>query len=254
MPDPKKYVENLELSFDSDTMPGYSHRAMMRSATESAEGTDPAAYIVNKSLVSFVANVSSQNRMDVLNSTLLAQLAANKKFPNEKDLVEWFRVYTDVLTQVGWVITGKDFVDVTTSKDLFEVENVVLDILTGALGGNAIAIVTKTLEAFRKLSNADSRFVAFEKNTHTSEKGSFLIASADEAANGVVSLSMAGFVVSSSEKITRILFIKSAKGKTALQVSSRSGTLNSDTYALVRKDILDKLGTKASEFIADLEI
>jgi hypothetical protein len=133
------------------------------------------------------------------------------------------------------------------------VENVVLDILGASLGGNAMAIITKTIEAFRKLSNADGRLVAFEKNTHTSEKGTFLIASADET-NGVVSLSMAGFVVSSTEQIQRILFFKSTKEKTALQVATRTGTLNTDTYGLVRNDILTKLGVTVNEFIADLEI
>ena len=253
MSDPKRFVAELELSLDSSSMSGFLPPGVRGSALESAADDEPAAYVVNKSLVSFVAGVGSQNRKDVLNSTLLAQLAANKKFPDEKKLVEWFRTYTDVLSKVGWVMTGKDFVNVETSKNLFEVENVVLDIIGASLGGNAMAIVTKTIEAFRKLSDADSRIVAFEKNTHTSEKGTFLIASADET-NGVVSLSMAGFVVSSTEQIKRILFIKSTKEKTNLQVATRTGTLNTDTYGLVRNDILVKLGITVNEFIANLEI
>ena len=253
MKDPKKFVSELELSFDDKPMSRLSISDSMLDAKESADAGNPEAYVVNKSLVSFVANVGSQNRMDVLNSTLLAQLHATKKFPDEKNLVEWFRTYTNVLSNVGWVITGKDFVNVETSKGLFEVENVVLDIIGAAIGGSALAIVVKTIEAFRKLSTADSRVVAFEKNTHKNEKGTFLIACADETA-GVVSLSMAGFVVSSSEKITRILFIKSTKQKTALQVSTRNGTLAADTYALVRNDIQVKLKLKINEFIAKLEI
>jgi len=253
MSDPKKFVTEIEISLDSNRMRGFLPSDSMRTAMESADEGNPAAFVVNKSLVSFVANVGSQNRMDVLNSTLLAQLAANKKFPDEKNLVEWFRTYADVLSKIGWVLAGKDFVNVETSKNLFEVENVVLDILGASLGGNAMAIITKTIEAFRKLSNADGRLVAFEKNTHTSEKGTFLIASADET-NGVVSLSMAGFVVSSTEQIQRILFFKSTKEKTALQVATRTGTLNTDTYGLVRNDILTKLGITVNEFIADLEI
>lgn len=253
MPDPKKFVSELELSFDAIRMIQPKSKGSMFDATESADAGDPAAFIVNKSLVSFVADVGAQNRMDVLNSTLLAQLAANKQFPDEKNLIEWFNAYTEVLSKIGWVMTGKDFVDVSTDKNLFEVENVVLDIIGASIAGNALAIVTKTIEAFRKLSNGDSRLIAFEKNTHTSEKGTFLIASADET-NGIVSLNMAGFVISSRQKIVQILFFKSTNEKNSLKVATRNGTLATDTYALVRNDVQAILGEKVNEFVASLEI
>jgi hypothetical protein len=110
-----------------------------------------------------------------------------------------------------------------------------------------------TLVRIKKLSNHDNRIVVFEQNTHTNEKGSFQLALADET-DGLVSLTMAGFVVNSSERINRILFFKSSKEKTSLQVSSMTGTLDTDIYSLVRKDIITKLGENVNKYIAALEI
>lgn len=253
MPDPKKFVTELEISYPQHRIESITPHNALQSALESGEEEKAAAFINNKSLVSFVASVGGQNRQDVLNSTLLAQLAANKKFPDETDMLNWYKAYTGVLSQIGWSVQAKDFSVVDTSHKLFEMENVVLDIIGSAVGGSAVAIIAKTLEAFRKLSNTDNRIVAFEKNTHSLQKGSFQLALADET-DGVVSLTMAGFAVSSQEKITRILFFKSSKAQTELKVSSMTGTLNIDTYSLVRKGILDKLGQSATDIISSIEI
>jgi hypothetical protein len=55
------------------------------------------------SLVTFIDGVSGQQNEDVLNSTLLAQLAANRKHHRERDTPGWYDFYCTVLEQVGWV-------------------------------------------------------------------------------------------------------------------------------------------------------
>src|SRR3712207_4682897 len=56
------------------------------------------AFFNDKSLVSFVSEVSGQNRKDVLNSTLLAQLAANKEVPDPDKILDWYQKFVDVLS------------------------------------------------------------------------------------------------------------------------------------------------------------
>jgi len=55
------------------------------------------------SVVTFVDGLSQQQKEDVLNSTLLAQLATNKQHNRERDMVGWYGTYRSVLEQVGWV-------------------------------------------------------------------------------------------------------------------------------------------------------
>src|SRR5262245_44005572 len=61
--------------------------------TDRAQG----AYVAEGSTVSFVAGVSAQHQADILNSTLLAQLAANKKYDREVATREWYDFYKTVL-------------------------------------------------------------------------------------------------------------------------------------------------------------
>ncbi len=65
---------------------------------------NPQSFVNAGSLVSFVSGISSQNQMDVLNSTMLAQIAgADKKFDREQSAVDWLKFYRNILEQVGWV-------------------------------------------------------------------------------------------------------------------------------------------------------
>jgi hypothetical protein len=72
-----KYVKNLQIENPVATFPS------SKAVAQIAEGEEQT-FLNAKSLVSFVSEVSGQQREDVLNSVLLAQLAANKQFPEEK--------------------------------------------------------------------------------------------------------------------------------------------------------------------------
>jgi hypothetical protein len=62
----------------------------------------PSAYVAAASVVSFADGVTGQQKEDLLNSTLLAQLAANHRFDREKDTLNWYEAYRTVLRGVGW--------------------------------------------------------------------------------------------------------------------------------------------------------
>jgi hypothetical protein len=211
------------------------------------------AFLADKSLVSFISEVSGQNRKDVLNSTLLAQMAANKKFPDEGDLLQWYRSFIDVLSNIGWDIENAEVSTFESSKEVFEIEDAIIDILTSAFGAGFMPVILKTLESIKNLSKRDHKIIAFEKNTHSLTKGCFQIALAVEK-NEVVSMQLGTFLLTSDKKIKQILLFKSKKDKTSLQYTSRRGTLNSEAYAIVRDAILQKLGANITAFVAEIEI
>ena len=246
--DPVAYLRALEIMEPKAAFP-VSRDAGIERTSEGIE----QSFLNAKSLVSFVSEVNGQRRDDVLNSVLLAQLAANKQFPAEDQLVDWYKAFVGVLNKIGWVIEDAEFSNFESSGTVFDVQNAIIDILTTAFGGSFMAVITKTLSAIKGLSDSNGKITAFEKNTHSISKGAFQIGVAKEV-NNTVSLQIGTFLLTSSNEIKRILFFKSTKDKTALHYCSRTGTLNEQVYAGIRAGVLAKLGMKTSEFITEIDI
>jgi hypothetical protein len=243
-----QFVQSVELADPENSFPGDG-----RLGFESGEEAKSESYLSDKSLVSFTSGVSSQTREDILSSTLLAQLAANKKCPDDADLREWFKVYQDTLHNIGWVLQEKDWATMSDSESAFEMNEVIVDVLGAALGGTAVIVIKKALDAFKKLSDTNGKIIAFEKNTHSLTKGTFLIALCDET-NDNVSMKIGAFQLSSSKTITQILFFKSSKDKTELSYSASDATFFKTAYDIVRLEIKNRLADKFKSFVASIDI
>src|SRR3984957_624544 len=61
-----------------------------------------SSFVAAASIVSFADGVSGQQKEDLLNSTLLAQLVANRRCDRERDTLNWYDAYRSVLRGVGW--------------------------------------------------------------------------------------------------------------------------------------------------------
>jgi hypothetical protein len=249
--DSLQYVKNLEMMDLNESFP--VSKSVKPALDESIQEATEQSYLNAKSIVSFVSGISPQNRQDVLNSVLLAQLAANKQFPNENQSLEWYTAFVEILNRTGWVIDQAEFSRFESSDHVFEIENVIIDILVTAFGGTFINVITKTLSAIKSLSDGDGRIKVFEKNTHSLSKGAFQIGVAIEE-QGVVSLQIGTFLLTSTGEIKRILFFKTTKDKTSLDYCSRNGTFNESLYSQIRSAVEAKLGKKVTEYIAEIEI
>ncbi|MCF0069576.1 hypothetical protein LZD49_03780 [Dyadobacter sp. CY261] len=245
-----KYLKDLEIGDLNDTFP--APKDLEAKDLPTTEGIEQS-FMNAKSIVSFVSEIDGQRRDDVLNSVLLAQLAANKQFPGDDQSLEWYEEFVKVLNNIGWNIQGAEFTHFESKDDVFEVENVIIDILLTAFGGTFINVITKTLNAIKGLADSSGKITVFEKNTHSLSKGAFQIGLAKQE-NEAVSLQIGTFLITSSNEIKRILFFKTTKDKTSLDYCSRTGTLNEGIYAKIRESVVAKLGGKVTEFIAEVEI
>jgi hypothetical protein len=213
-----------------------------------------AGYVNAGSLVSFVAGMTAQNKSDVLNSTLLAQLAANKKFKREEQPREWYEFYREVLERgCGWVVPAWKFAEFKAEGATFSVDEVVLKILKAFATQNDIAVVMETVEALKSLADKDRRLVLFERTTHTSRNGNFQIAASAES-DGVAVMKIGSFYFTTSQTVTRILWMEFKGTDTSLYQAGQTCELNSEVYAKVREAVVRKLGDNAYKFIAEIEI
>ena len=285
---PAEFVENLEIEV-------LGSGRLWRSG-ESAGFTDPAepqpasGNVDAASVVTFVDGLSGAQKEDVLNSTLLAQLAANRKHDREQDAGGWYDVYRTVLEQVGWVsqpagpkdraLAGRSlsrdlgvhpgpllpplprprpvfaypFNPVVTNEVRFTPEAAVSRLLK-TVASEAQVVVTKTsLDVFRRLPDRDRRVIIFETSSHTSAGGNFQIVTVRLSPKKVVLMTIAAYFFRTDEPVTRVLSFNFAQRATQMFQAAHIMALNEAAYSKARRRVIEQLGDQAAAFIDDLQI
>jgi len=218
-----------------------------------SENDEKAGYVDLGSLVSFVSGISPLNKQDVLNSTLLAQLAANKAHDRWSDTESWYKFYVNVLEKVGWVLSDFNFTEYHGASQSFTVDKVVLEILRAIASGSQEEVIQETIDALEALSDNDGKLVLFDSNSSDLTRGSFQIASAIED-DGEVAMSLGAFYFHSTQSATRFLWFEYKSSDTHLFKAAQNVNLNMQIYDRVRQSVIDKLGDAAVEFVDELEI
>ncbi len=225
------------------------------------DSTQAGAAVNDQSVVCFVEGLNAQLKSDVLNSTLLAQLAASAKFPRDPNtfqynVVGWYNCYTETLQKVGWNIQGLSFSQHGVSGSTFQVNEVVMQLLAGMVTHSAGLIVQSALEALdvAKVKAKESRALTLWKShTDTDANGSFQVACCSES-EGCAAMALGAFYMTSRNKIRHVLWCDYSSSDTNVQCASTQVVLNNDVYSVVRSAVSQKLGTAATSFIADLDI
>jgi len=197
------------------------------------------AYVDHSSLVAFDREINDKYRNDVLNSQLLAQLAADKHA--KRETIEWYRKYQEVLTSIGWIIkkstSGKD--EIVGNK--MTVQKVILGILTTIIPGvNAVQLIGATLGALEGLAAKDGRIKLFEKSSHTEYAANFQVSTSYEAGNGLET-ALCIICLTSEAKITSLIGVDLSSIQAKLKYRTQIMELNENAYDAIREQINFKL-------------
>ena len=212
------------------------------------------SYIIGGGMAIFTENVKGQVKQDILNATLLAQLAANKKYDRERNTKDWYREYNGVLGNIGFVIEDFEFDMYSPSESYLSLDTAVLDIIGSLAIGNEIRALTVTLDAMRKLSTDDKKIELLDTQGSDSSCGNFQVYPCSQAPDGEVSLSLGVFFYKAVEKHTNFLFFKWSSITTQLCKGVQKAVFKTEVYATLRSAIIDKLGDNASNFLASIDI
>lgn len=260
------YIDNLELSSDYvDSLklaePSWDYGNRVNSLRlETADDPRPratgaeSAEVNAGSLASFVEGLTDENKADVKNSTLLAQLAANYQYDRYADAFEWTKFYISVLENVGWNIPQFDFSDYKISGTTVQMDKVVLEILAAVATGNEIAIVNRTLDALSKLDGDSKQLTIWDSNASDASKGNFQIYPVSQTPENSVVMIMTGMQFDATTTHGRFLFWSWSSTSIKIRTAASRFELNRDVYDQVRAAIIKKLGDKAEIFVADLPI
>jgi hypothetical protein len=215
------------------------------------------ATVVGSEVISFVKGVTTEQRNDIVNASLLAQLVAKRKMVEPKTLKEvnaWYDDYFDVLSRIGFVIQDKGFAEYEEKSEDFEAHEAILEVATALLAGSpgALALVKTTLEALRKMS-ADSPWITlFNRESRSANTARFQVSLVDQDENARFLLSLIAFGLEARETLTQVLFFKFRGNEVRLDHHSGKVTINSQLLASVRDQIAGKLLAYTSDYIKGL--
>lgn len=212
----------------------------------------PAAKVVAGSLVSFTSGLSGQQMDDVQNSTLLAQLAANEKFRDQKDAADWYKFYGEVLNKVGWIMQDLAFDEYKSHQASFKLSEVTLELLSALIGDDEelLTVVKSTLDSFAK---SPEGLTLFKANSASGRHGSFQVLPCT-VTNGQVSLASIFAYFEAKNVSENYFFFTYNSEDVTLYKEAQVLTLNEEVYKTVRQEVINKLGTSASDFIKNLQI
>ena len=222
----------------------------------SASGTDnqKSAQVNAGSLTSFTENLTGQSKSDVKNSTLLAQLAADKAHDRFGAPMDWYKFYLNVLSNIGWNQPAFAFDDYKSGGSTVRVDEAVLGILAAIATQNEVAIVQATMEGLKALGDGTKQMAIWNANSSNGNNGNFQIMPVDQLANGDVVMVLTGMQFNAKTSHGGFLWWSWSSTSINIQRAASKFVLNEDVYAKVRTAIVDKLGDRATQFVADIDI
>ena len=275
------FLESLEIEVLGSGRvwrPGYN------AALNDVQRQQRSANVVAASVVGFADGIFGQQKEDLLNSTLLAQLAANRKHDRVKDTIKWYELYRSVLEKLGWslekqrlsggplaharpitdrgdlagppLVPGRlsqfRFARVMVDRPRFTADTTVLNLLRKRVNEDAFGATQAALEALRGLDDRDRRVVIFESSSHNAGRGNFQIVAVSVGPDEVLQMTIAAVFFVTTERVSRVLSFNFAGSSTQMFQARDTLTLNPAVYDAVRDQVMQQLGDQAAAYIDEL--
>lgn len=240
-------LRNLKLAFPVSEFYA-AHFSNYRSAYDLLL-TKSDFFLVTNSILTLIECKATQ-RNDVLTSVLLAQLAAENRYPKKDSSLTWANLFNKVLSTIGWNISRSE-ISVIESIGRSTLDQIISNLAQRFLGRHTSTAIKKSLDRFYEMDITDKRVVSFEKNSYSDNDFRFQVgvATNDE---GRVNLKFMTFILSSNNKIERPLLSKSYQHRNMLSVEFTEATLNSQNFEGIRESIAKKLGDSVTKYITDI--
>ena len=199
--------------------------------------------------------LTAQQKQDIANAKLLAQLAADKKYDVSKQPMEWYQSYADVLSHIGFLNTDIKLVDATKSDTSITVQKVFLEILAASLSGEPAIIFKAAIDALGKLGEGDSSLKLFQQKFDSQHINNVHISYATIGDDGQPSVYLAVLLYNSTASSSTLLFFFNySLTNVHLQTALSSLSLNESVYNGIRDKVSAKLGQAANDYINNIDI
>jgi hypothetical protein len=242
-----------------NSLPSLPPIIMPRGFTDLSQGTPPhdinkpTGSVMPDTINAFLPGVSQQIIDDVNLCKLVMQRAATKKYPDDKQLFEWFKEYVDGLSMMGWGIQNKDIRETTIKKVGLTMDQVALDITSGLLTPGAAATLAKVgKQAVEAVQKSPKAIQLFNSDKKLGTQAKFDIAPVWMDSNGQANMVLTCISLDARESSRGILFWKSTKQSTAVKSGAVRLVLSNSDFNNIRSTLVTKYTSAAKNYIENL--
>ncbi len=227
-------------------------------AEESAPVSDaePSAIVDHANLVACVAGLPLQQRQDVIDSLLLAQLAADNSHNRSTAMEAWYGRYCEVLSHIGWACGSFRFRSHKVRGNAAAMATLVLEVLGAIARQDHLATAQKAIKALAAKAKDDPNARTFEvwkSATQDGDVNDFQLSLCHNEGN-TVGLASAALRVSTDAENAKFLWAKQSEMDMDIEAASLNMVLNVQVYGSVRDAVVSKLGRRAKDHVAALEL
>lgn len=210
------------------------------------ESNRKQAVVVGSDVVSFVADVPEDQRQDVVNAILLAQLAANRKVGEMRELSQvqaWHDQYFEVLENLGFVVQRRGVADHFEGASDLEMLDAIRAVATTELGATpeAIAVLLKTLESLKSISGDSPIITLFQRESVSASAARFQVTLVERDQAGDLRVQVMGFGLKFAKTVTQVLFFRFQKNQASLRYVAADAAINASVLAALRETMTAKL-------------
>jgi hypothetical protein len=215
------------------------------------------ATVVGSDVIAFVKGITPEQRSDIVNASLLAQLVAKKQVPDPADFQQvkaWYEAYFHALSQLGFVIQDQGFAEYQEDSQSFEAHEAIMKVAATLLAGSptALALVRSTLEALKSMQTDSPWLSLFNRESQSANTARFQVSLVEEDVGGQLLLALMAFGMEANRRLTQVLFFKFQSNEVKLGHYSGKVTINAPVLAAVRNAVAGKLVAYATDYVQGL--
>lgn len=208
--------------------------------------------VVAGSVVALDGSISQQHGQDVMQSMLLAQLAANAKASRFREFANWYKAYQSTLESIGWVVSGStSFSRYISPVSRFTIAPVIRENFRLRTTPEELRLINRTIAAFVDDPGAPGQFI-WECPSHSGGLGNFQIGLATEE-DEALTLQLGRFILETPEHVVRLAFQEFGR-EAKFMTSHVSMTLNEDFFSRIRREIENKLKGRYEVSVSQLDL
>jgi hypothetical protein len=205
------------------------------------------------SIMSFVDTVDANERKDILYSIQLAQRAADKSCDRFAETKTWYGKYNEVLEAIGWATEQYAFTAHEQDEGNLRMDKEALKVITAIAAGNQLGAIIASISALEKLAAEDNAITMFDHYASADLSGNFQIGAVQKS-NGTLSMAQGAFYFRTTARRKKFLFFSWGRNEVNFWTATQKMTFNVAIYDKVRTKVEKKLGERASEYVAAIDI